>query len=54
MLSVVIAGDQGCLDLLHAGLHVVAGEEPRHTVHDPFPPSVVVLPDNVDDGVLRE
>jgi hypothetical protein len=38
----------------HARFDVIAREESRDPVHDALPPAVVVLLDNVDDGVFLE
>ena len=42
------------MGILNVGLDVVAREEPGDAVHDPLPPSVVVLLEDVDGGALGE
>ena len=41
-------------DALHERLHVVAREQARDPVEDALPPAVIVLLEDVDDGVLGE
>lgn len=37
---------------MHDRLHIVPWEEPRHSIHDPLIPAVVIFLDDINNGTF--